>query len=211
MPKLITHTIITIGRASGSGGREIGKIVADELSIPFYDKEILEIAAAKSGLAGDVIAALDEKRTSGIYYALAMGSRGGRSLNALSLEDQVFNIQRGAILETAAKGPCVIVGRRADQVLRDDYDVVSVFISASEKKRAAHVAEREGLTLEQSQKMIRKVDRERAAYYGYFGEGQWGKADNYRLCLDSGELGPTGAAKMIIEYLRIMGKLAPET
>lgn len=203
MTKCKDH-IITIGRSFGSGGREIGKKVADELGIPFYDKELLEVEAKESGGAflADSLEVFDEKRASGFLYSMAFNPY---TEERVSLEMMILEIQMRAIESIADKGSCVIVGRRADKILRHQHDILKVFISASMDKRIARVAERDGLTEKESKKRIIKTDKSRRAYYNSFGEGEWGEAGNYNLCIDSGDLGIDNSAALILEYLKLKG------
>lgn len=119
----------------------------------------------------------------------------------------IQDIQEKAIRTVAKHGSCVIVGRRADKILQREFDILSVFISASIGKRIARVSMRDGLPEEDSKKLIRKADKDRRAFYNAQGEGYWGEAANYHLCIDSGDLGINNSAAMILQYLRLKEKL----
>lgn len=197
-------TIITIGRTFGSGGREIGHAVADNLGIPFYDKELLAESAREGGVAAEQLSRFDEARPDGLIYSMALNPY-YRTDAQESLDMIAQRIQINAIRNVAGRGSCVIVGRRADQILRDEYNILSVFISAPMEKRIARVSKRDGLTEKESKKKINKADKSRRSYYDFYGEGDWGNAANYHLCLNSDELGIDGAVDMILYYLKRKG------
>lgn len=205
MSKLNGNIIITIGRTFGSGGREIGKKVADELEIPFYDKELLEVAAKEGKLGLETLSEYDEKLTS--IFSLYSVSLNPYTGEGMPLNMVIQDIQEKAIRTVATQGSCVIVGRRADKILQREFDILSVFISASIGKRIARVSLRDGLPEEDSKKLIRKADKTRRAFYNAQGEGYWGEAANYHLCIDSGDLGINNSAAMILQYLRLKEKL----
>lgn len=205
MYKLNDGVIITIGRTYGSGGREIGKMTAKELGIPFYDKELLEVEAKEGRVCKEYLNAFDEKRPGSLMYSMTINPY-GRYIKDEPLDLLVQNIQYKAIKDVAAKGSCVIIGRRADQILRGKFDVCSVFITASIEKRIARVSERDKLSEHDSKKQIHKADKQRRLFYNYYGEGNWGEAGNYNLCLDSGDLGVANSVAMIMQYLLVTGK-----
>ena len=170
--------IITIGREYGSGGREIGKLVADKLGVPFYDKEILTRAAEESGLCHELLERHDEKNTvSGMLAGSAGASlhvgAGGMGLQ-MPLNQRVFLAQFDAITKIAAEGPGVIVGRCADYVLKDRPGVTHIFIYASEERRIARIMRVEKVDREHARELIRKTDRQRRSYYNFFADGNWG-------------------------------------
>lgn len=205
MYKCKNNVIITIGRTFGSGGREIGKKVADELGIPFYDKELLELAAKDGRINVYNLSRFDEKKASSFFYSMTLNPYTGEAAEPLDMMAQ--NILEHVINTVASRGPCVIVGRRADKILREKYDVLSVFISASNEKRIARVSKRDGLPEKESKKKILKADKSRRAFYNSEGEGEWGEAANYNLCVDSGDLGTGHSAAMILHYLKLKDKL----
>lgn len=201
-------TIITIGRAYGSRGEEIGKKVAAELGIPFYDRELLAIEERECGgeLFIDDLVVFDEKKTGYFYYMYALNPyRSGADKPSLDIVAEI--VQEKAIKNVADQCSCVIVGRRADKILRDSYDVLSVFVSALLEKRIGWVSEREGVSEKDSKFIIKKTDRSRSAFYNAHGEGEWGCADNYNMCIDSGDLGIDNSAAMILQYLELSGKI----
>ncbi len=181
----MTH-IITISRQFGSGGRTIGKEVAKELGIPCYDSELIEKVAEDSGFAHEYIREHGEyaAQTSWIARTLNAGA-GLRESN----QDVIWVAQRKAVVEVSKKGPCVIVGRCADYILRGKADLLTVFIHASMKKREERIVRVYGESDEMPEKRLRDKDKRRAAYYKFYTDIEWGLAKNYDVCLDSGKLG----------------------
>jgi len=192
-------TVITIGRQFGSGGKEVGIRVAKELGIPFYDKELLQEAAKKSGLCEKIFENFDERPKSFLYsiamdsYSFALPGSGVGD----SLEQQVYLATFNTIRQIAAQGPCVIIGRCADYALENDPNHLSLFISAPVDVRVARVAERHGLTPEKARQMIQKTDKRRASYYEYYSGKKWGAVDSYDFCIDSSYLGLSRTVELI--------------
>lgn len=185
-------TIIAISRQYGSGGREIGKKVAEALNIPFYDNEIIEMAAKQ----GDIdIAHFEDNETKGVGSLLYDLSVQGKQ--SLSINDRIFIEQSKVITELAEKGSCVIVGRCADYVLRNRKNVLKVFIYAGleeRKNRIEHIyKELSGKALDK----IQKTDKKRASYYTYYTKQKFGDAENYDICLNSGAVGIEECAEMV--------------
>ena len=191
--------IITIGRSYGAGGRSVGKLVADTLSIPYYDSELLEQAAIRSGLNQKYLESVDEKSVKmGALYHYA-----GLAYDPNSeLETAAAKAQREVIEQVANQGSCVIVGRRADQILKDQKDLFRVFVDAPLEARAKRVAQRENLSEQESVQKIKNVDKERRAYYNQYAGGNWGEASNYDLCVDTDKLGIEGAAELIVASIQ---------
>lgn len=196
-----TDFIITIGRSYGSGGRTVGKLLADKLMIPYYDAEILEKAAKGSGLNKKFLESMDEKplRSRTLYQYM-----GPASEDYASIEKQANQAQREIIEKVASEGPCVIVGRRSDQILKERKNIFNVFITASVEARAKRVEERDHFTHQKSIEKIMKVDKERAAYYNQYSEQKWGQASSYDLCVDTGKLGIESAVDTIITAVQRM-------
>ncbi|MGN0166052.1 MAG: AAA family ATPase [Lachnospiraceae bacterium] len=201
--------IITIGRSFGSRGAEIGRKVAERLEIPFYDKEIIEEEVKQSGFTSEYLSSFDEKKTSSLLYSIFLNPEsimlqsGYGSAQPMDLAIQKVQFQ--TIQDIAAKGSCVIVGRRADQILKGDHDVLSVFITAADEDRVKHVSERDGLTLKEAESKIKRMDRSRKSYYNYYGDSQWGEASNYDMCLNSSVFGVDACVELIIHSLREKG------
>ncbi len=195
--------VITIGRELGSGGRTIGKMVANKLGIPYYDHELIDEAAEKSGLSAAFVKTTEQKVTNSLLYNLAMGTSYGygilKSANAqtLPLAEQVYIAQKDVITEYANKERCVIVGRCADQILANRDDVLRVFIYADPGKRAERGVKAYGMTENTAMKEIKRSDKERSQHYNSFTEKIWGDRHNYDLLLNSGVLGFENCAKII--------------
>lgn len=180
------NRVVTISREFGSGGRTIGKLVAERLGIPCYDQEIIEKIAEESGLAREYIAERGEYTLRGGWLANAFADR---TLNGLSVQDYLWTVQRKIILELAEEGPCVIVGRCADYILGETADCLKVFIHASIEKRVERIVEKYGESMEAPEKRLRDKDLRRSSYYRFYTDMEWGIAKNYDLTMDSGVIG----------------------
>ena len=203
------NKIITIGRQFGSGGKDVGKMVADALNIPFYDKELVELAAKKSNFNEDAVKEIDERATHSLLYSIVTGSFGLDGLNSplfyeMPMNDKFFIAQSEIIKELAAKESCVIVGRCADYVLSEveNVDVLSTFIYGSLDYRSMRVARDLNLTLPRARDYIKKTDKQRRTYYDYYTSHEWGKISNYDLCINTEKIGIESAAQMIINYCK---------
>ena len=193
--------VISIGRQHGSGGREIARLLAQELGIKCYDKEIVDEAAKHSDFSRDLINAYDEKRMSAF-----MLHAGGYGLNEnFRLNMQVVSAQFDAIREIASKGDCIFVGRCADYILRDRRDLVSVFILGDMDERLKCLERRQGLDVAAARKKIKEVDKDRSSFYKYYSDQVWGDAQNYDLCINSSRLGVEGTVKVIMDYIKTRG------
>lgn len=184
--------IITIARQHGSAGKEIGRLVAEKLKVPYYYKEVLATAAKESGLSEGYLNELNSRDEAGIMRDLYLGS---------APAEYAIKAQRQAILEIAKHGSCVIVGRAADYVLREHKNVLRVFISAPEDYRVRKLKEMYGDKPAEARRSIRKSDANRASYYNTISGLEWGQRDNYDLCIDS-SIGNEETAKVIVEYVR---------
>ena len=186
--------IITISRQYGSGGRTIGRMVAEKLGIPCYDQEIITQIAEKSGFCEEYIREKGEYTNTGSNFFNAIGIS---YLNGLSLQDRLWIEQEKVILELAEKGDCVIVGRCADFILQDKVECVKVFIHTSMKNRIDRIIKYYNESETPTEKSLEAKDKRRRAYYQYYTDVDWGIAKNYHLCLDSGELGVETCADII--------------
>ncbi len=197
-------TVIVIGRQFGSGGRRIGMLVAQKLGVPYYDKEILSHAAEKLGFSPDIFAAADEKRPSTLHTLLQSMYGIADNFHATSISgERLYEQQSKVIKEICSKGPCVIVGRTADYILRHHPGLVSIFLHAPARWRAEKIVRRgESMCCEDAVELALKYDRNREDYYNYFTEGKWGRADNYHLTLDSSLLSEKAAADFIINFAK---------
>lgn len=202
-----TNTIVTIGREFGSGGREIGKVLADHLGIKLYDKEMLAIAAKESGICEEIFETHDEKPTNSFLYSLVMDTYSvGYSGNAYSdmpINHKVFLAQFDAIKKIANEGSCILVGRCADYALESYDNVVNVFIHADMDARIRRIARIYDLTDAKAKDMIIKADKKRASYYNYYTNKRWSDAESYELCITSSELGIEGSVKAIESYIQL--------
>lgn len=186
------NRIVTISREFGSGGRTIGKRVAEMLGIPCYDKVLIEKIAAESGFAGSYIEEAGEYAPSGILSSL-LADRSFAPTN----EDRLWSIQQKIIIELAKKESCVIVGRCADYILRDQADCLTVFIHASMEKRAERIVKEYGEQDASPEERLKDKDKRRAAYHRFYTDMKWGYAKNYHVSLDSGTLGIERCASII--------------
>ena len=202
---MANNTIITIGRQYGSGGHDIGKQLAEELNIPFYDKALLERVAKDSGLCQEIFENHDEKPTNSFLYSLVMDTYSlgynSSSFTEMPLNHKIFLAQFDAIKNIAKEGPCVIVGRCADYALADFPNVVNVFLHADLQSRIVRIARRHDLTDAKAKDLIIKTDKRRASYYNYYTSKKWGEAAGYDLSLNTATLGIDGTIHMIREFV----------
>lgn len=201
-----TSSVITIGRQFASGGRQVGMELAKRLEIPYYDKELLAEASKTSGICEELFEEHDEKPTRSLLFSLVTGAqyRGDASnmYMDMPLNHRIFLAQFDAIRRLAAQGPCVIVGRCADYVLRDQENALNVFIKADLEKRIERAIER-GVDPMKAEDKVRKADKQRASYYNYFATGTWGDLENYDLCVDTGTLGIEGTVDLLEQYVML--------
>lgn len=201
--------VITIGRQYGSGGREIGEKLAEKLGYTYYDTLLLENAAKDSGLTKNIIARYDEKLADK-WLNISLGMQGNDDIQKLPVPLRAVIGQFEAIRKIGEKGSAVIVGRCADHVLREDKNVLSVFVYAEIEQRITRVAKRNHISREEAKKRIRNTDKKRAAYYEYYTDKKWGKNESYHLCIDSGFLGIEGTVEVLntcIQQLERKGAL----
>ena len=202
---MANNTIITIGRQYGSGGHDIGKQLAEELNVPFYDKALLERAAKDSGLCQEIFENHDEKPTNSFLYSLVMDTYSlgytTSSFSEMPLNHKIFLAQFDAIKNIAKEGPCVIVGRCADYALADFPNVVNVFLHADMQDRVVRIARRHDLTDAKAKDLIVKTDKRRASYYNYYTSKKGGDAAGYDLSLNTATLGIDGTIHMIREFM----------
>ncbi len=198
--------IITISREYGSGGRLIGKSLADKLNIPFYDKELLTIVAKKSGFNTEFLEKMENNMTNSLLYTLSTGFANGGFLgkNGLSLNDQAFLEQFDVIRQVAKEGPCVIVGRCADYVLANNNNCINIFIHADLNSRIKRIVNEYGVPADEAKNKITKIDKGRANYYNHYTSLKWGDARNYHLSINSAAIGIDGTVELIIKYLDII-------
>lgn len=193
--------IITISREFGSGGRTIGRKAAEKLGIAFYDKELIEKVAEKSGLSKKFIEEGGEYSPTKSIFSYSFV---GRNIDGMSVEDYVFSIQRKIIRELAEKESCVIVGRCADYILNDRDDVLNVFIHSDMDKRAERIVKLYGETDKSPEKRLKEKDKKRSINYKYCTDRVWGMCQNYDITLNSGNIGIDKCVDIIAELFKSM-------
>lgn len=186
--------IITISREYGSGGRMIGKMVADKLGIAYYDKEIIAKVAEKTGFTEDFIEKNGEYSPSKSIFAYSVV---GRDRSGSSMNDYIFSVQRKIILEIAEKGPCVIVGRCADDILSVYENTLHVFIYGESKDKIKKIMHSNNVSEKEAAKLMKITDKKRSINYNFYTDRQWGRAQNYDLCLNSSTFGYEYCADII--------------
>ena len=208
----MNHVVLTIGRTFGSGGRLIGKKVAEQCGMAYYDKELLELAAKESGMSVDVLENIDESASNSLLYTLSTG--GAHLLGAHfaqtaepPLHDKLYIAQANIIKEIAEKESCVIVGRCADYALADYKNVIHLFIYANESCKVKRIMKKYELSEAKAKDMIIKKDKQRQSYYNYYSSKKWGRADSYDLCINSSVLGVDGTVKLITQYVEDFKKV----
>lgn len=204
---MATNSVITIGRQFGSGGRYVGRLLAEKLGIPFYDKELLSEAAKISGICEEVLEDHDEKPSRSLLFSM-MGSAPMRAdasmmYMEMPLNHRIFMAQFDAIRQIAAQGPCIIVGRCADYVLREQKNAVSFFVKADMDSRIERAVKYYDIERDKAEDAIRKADKRRASYYNYYASGTWGNVDNYDLCVDTGVIGVEGAVELMARFVEL--------
>ena len=198
--------VITIARQYGSGGRTIGQMLAKELGIEFYDKDLIKKASEESGINMALFANADEKKKS-IFSKLKKKHYGGEVLSPSSSqytsEENLFNIQAKIIRDLAQKESCIIIGRAADFILKDRDDVISVFVHAPEEFLVEQASKKLSMSDKELEKYIAKIDKERAEYYKHHTGRDWTDARNYDLCLNSSKLGFEKCVEEIKAYMNV--------
>lgn len=196
------HTLITIGRQFGSGGREIAKQLAQKLGFSYYDKELLVKAAENSGLAASFLESMDERQASPFFYSLLATSDGFMwNDQYISTEVMAYQAQHDTILKIAHEEDCVIVGRCADYILKEEPRLIRVFICANMEDRIHHVMERDSLNEKEARKKIREMDKSRGAYYNFNTDQKWSDASNYDLCINTSRTGVDTTVDLIIDFM----------
>ena len=199
------NKIITITRQFGSGGREIGKKLAEAYGIPFYDNEIISRAAKDTGFAEAAFERAEDKASNSLLYSIAMGmnvfSSQDVGFSGLSLDDRIFLAQSKVIRNVEKEGPCVIVGRCADYILKNQENVVNLFIRATLDFRIKRAIEVEGIPKEKSAEMVMKKDKSRANYYKYHSGERWDNVLNYDFAIRSDLCGIDGTVACLKAYL----------
>ncbi len=195
--------IVTISRTYGSGGRIIGQKLAEDMGVPFYDKALIDRIAEESGFSKDLIENAEMKAKNSFIYTLAtsLGGSGDAGIEGLSLNDKCFLAQVNVIRKIAEEGPCVIVGRCADYILRDMPEVTNIFVCAEMHNRIQRAVEEYGMDKTNVENEIKKIDKARTNYYTHHTGRKWGDVLNYHLTLDSGYIGLEDTIAVIEEFL----------
>lgn len=201
---MANNKIITIGRQYGSGGRAIGEAIAKKLEIPFYDKELIKLAAKESGICEEIFDSFDERPTNSFLYTLVMDpySLGFGTADELPLNHKVFLASFDTIKNIADRdGSCVFVGRCADYALRDYKNVINLFIYADLEDRVKRVCERHELTESKARDLIKKEDKSRASYYNYYTSKRWGDMKGYDICINTSLYGIEKTVDMLCDII----------
>ena len=195
--------IITISRQFGSGGRSIGKAVAERLGIPFYDKELVDQVALETGFSPNFIEENGElsPSRSRLSYAFAHQSVPG-VMKGMSTADFLWTVQCKVIMQLADQGPCVIVGRNADYILKDRSDCMNVYIHAPTEQRADRIVRLYGESEKSPEARLNEKDKRRSINYQHYTGQVWGQPQNYDLCLNSGKLGIEGCVDLIVSIAK---------
>ena len=197
------NKIITISREFGSGGRTIGHKVADALGIPFYDKELVDQIALESGFAPKYVEEHGEHSPGKSFFSYAFAPQGVPGvMNGLSSADYLWNIQCNVILQLAEKGPCVIVGRNADYILKDRKDALHAYIHADLPFRADRIVRLYGESEKSPEARLQEKDKRRRVNYQHYTGRTWGAAQNYDICLNSSVLGVDACADILLNIIK---------
>lgn len=195
----MAHKIITISREFGSGGRSIGREVAKRLGIPFYDKNLVDQIAVESGFAPKFVEEHGEHSPSASRLAYAFSHQGIPGfMNGMSTADFLWSIQCSVILQLAEQGPCVIVGRNADYILKDRKDILNVFVHADLDFRADRIVRLYGESEKSPEARLQEKDKRRSVNYHHYTGRTWGMSTNYDLCLNSAALGIDRCVDIIV-------------
>lgn len=195
--------LVTISREYASGGRTIGRLIAEKLGLPFYDNEIISMAAAKSGLSPDIIEKAELRARSSLSYsfASAMSYGEGFTTDPMSMNEKLFIAQFDVIRQIGERGEGVIVGRCADYVLRDIPGVTNVFIYAEMNERRRRAMERYGVDEKKVDSIIKDYDKARQNYYNYHTSQKWGHYTNYNIAINTSYISEENAANLIVDFM----------
>ena len=194
--------VITIGREYGSGGREIGRLLAERMGVAYYDMNLIQKVAAESGYSEAYVQEAEQKVSNTMLLNLYSWYTAATSEQDLPKVEQLYHAETRVIRELAEKGSCVIVGRLANHILRDFDNTFNVFIGADMEAKVARVMRRDGISQEAAEKQIHKAEKERANHCAYFTHEQWGNAKQYDLMVRSNLLGIQGTVEMIVSVLQ---------
>lgn len=196
------NNIISIGRQFGSGGQVIGKALAKALSVEYYDKKLLLLAAKESGIAPEFFEHTDEKSSNIFEHAIDwLNGNYFFNTNKQLSGDTLFQIQSDAIRKLASEKSCVIVGRCSDYILRDNPNCVSIFLHSSDEIRAERISQRLNVSFDDALTIMRKEDKKRADYYNFYSDKTWGDSATYDLSIDVSKIGEEKTVEFILSYL----------
>lgn len=196
--------IITVSREFGSGGRTVGKMLSEKLGVPYYDKDIVNNVAEKTGFDKAFIEENGEFSNFKSFFSFAMAQGMNVTQNGMSVSDMLFCVQRQVILDLA-QSPCVIVGRCADYILKDRGDCFNTFIYADMASRAERIVRLYGESEKKPEQRLNEKDKKRRIYCKHYTDREWGDPHNYDLCLNSGVLGLEKCAELIISAAKSCG------
>ena len=198
------HIIINVGRQLGSGGHDIGRMLALDFQAKYYDRELLNLAAKESGFSEKFFEQNDEKKGffKGLFNMQTSHISGGSMYKTNFSQESLFQFQSDAIQKAAKEGSCVFVGRCADYILRDFPNTVNIFITASMKYRIDQIMNKQHMDHEEARRFIESKESKRSAYYNYYTGKKWGAAESYDLCIDSSILGLMETEKIIAAFIR---------
>ncbi len=195
------NSVITISRQYGSGGRFVARKLAEKLGIPFYDNEIITMAAKESGYAENLFEKAEQVSTHSLLYSLSMfGTAAG--VYGLPLSDKVFLIQSDIIKECAAKGPCVIVGRCSDYVLKEQNNLINFFLYSDIESRVKRVQKYYDNDAKDIRADIERRDKKRATYYNYYTTQRWGDIENYHLSIHTDAVGIDSCVDILEAFVK---------
>ena len=200
----MTHIIINVGRQLGSGGHDIGRMLALDFHAKYYDRELLNLAAKESGFSEKFFEENDERKGffKGLFNMQTSHVSGGSMYKTNFSQESLFQFQSDAIIKAAQEGSCVFVGRCADYILREFPNTVNIFITASMKYRINQIMNKQHLDHESARRFIESKESKRASYYNYYTGKKWGAAESYDICIDSSILGFVETEKIIASFIR---------
>ena len=198
------NIIICVGRQLGSGGHDIARMLALDFNAKYYDRELLNLAAKESGFSEKFFEENDERKgiLKGLFNLGTAHVNSGSVYNSSFSQESLFKFQSDAIQKAASEGSCVFVGRCADYVLRNQDNVVSVFISASKRFRIGQIMAKQNMEFAAARKYLIQREEKRAAYYNYYTGKKWGAAESYDLCIDASVLGLQATEKLVADFIR---------
>ncbi len=201
--------VITISRQYGSGGHEVGERLAKELNVPFYDKDLIALAAKQSGFSEEVFTHADEKATNSLLYSMVMGYGFGArvpGLNEMPINDKLFIIQSDIIKNAAEKGPCIIIGRCADYILREHTHCLHIFVHADKEARIKRIVSKNLCEAKKAPDFIAKKDKQRANYYNFYSNKRWDDLNNYDLTINTARFSMEDAVQIALDAAKRLDK-----